>query len=94
MQMSWTHQALSPRRTLTAVTGLAAGALIPPTAAPGTASTQGPALATATAFTNPVIWQDFADIDVIRVGDTYYASASTSPPIAPRNPPPTPQGEL
>ena len=28
-------------------------------------------------FTNPVIWQDFADIDVIRVGDTYYASAST-----------------
>ena len=28
-------------------------------------------------FTNPVIWQDFADVDVIRVGDTFYLSAST-----------------
>uniref|UniRef100_UPI000373E051 family 43 glycosylhydrolase n=1 Tax=Catelliglobosispora koreensis TaxID=129052 RepID=UPI000373E051 len=28
-------------------------------------------------FTNPVAWQDFADIDIIRVGDTYYYSAST-----------------
>ncbi|GAA3454920.1 family 43 glycosylhydrolase [Dactylosporangium matsuzakiense] len=28
-------------------------------------------------FTNPVIWQDFADGDIIRVGDTYYYSAST-----------------
>jgi beta-xylosidase len=28
-------------------------------------------------FNNPVLWQDFADIDVIRVGDTYYYSAST-----------------
>jgi beta-xylosidase len=28
-------------------------------------------------FANPVLWQDFADIDVIRVGDTYYYSAST-----------------
>ncbi|MER7456754.1 family 43 glycosylhydrolase [Micromonospora sp. NPDC126480] len=28
-------------------------------------------------FTNPVIWQDFADVDVIRVGDVYYLSAST-----------------
>ena len=27
--------------------------------------------------TNPVLWQDFADIDVIRVDDTYYYSAST-----------------
>jgi beta-xylosidase len=74
--MSWTRQALR-RRTLTAATGLAAGALLPPTAAPGTASAQGPALSTAEAFTNPVIRQDFADIDVIRVADTYYASAST-----------------
>jgi beta-xylosidase len=31
----------------------------------------------ASTFTNPVIWQDFADIDIIRVGDTYYYSAST-----------------
>jgi beta-xylosidase len=28
-------------------------------------------------YTNPVIWQDFADIDIIRVGDAYYYSAST-----------------
>ncbi|MFC7535123.1 family 43 glycosylhydrolase [Actinoplanes sp. GCM10030250] len=27
-------------------------------------------------FTNPVVWQDFADGDIIRVGDTYYYSAS------------------
>ncbi|MFD5831210.1 family 43 glycosylhydrolase [Lentzea sp. NPDC060358] len=31
----------------------------------------------ATTFTNPVLWQDFADIDIIRVGDAYYYSAST-----------------
>ncbi|WP_260479354.1 family 43 glycosylhydrolase [Kibdelosporangium aridum] len=30
-----------------------------------------------TPYTNPVVWQDFADIDIIRVGDTYYATAST-----------------
>ena len=23
-------------------------------------------------YTNPVVWQDFADVDIIRVGDTYY----------------------
>ncbi len=28
-------------------------------------------------YTNPVIWQDFADVDIIRVGNTYYCSAST-----------------
>jgi beta-xylosidase len=28
-------------------------------------------------FSNPVLWQDFADIDIIRVGDAYYYSAST-----------------
>ncbi|SDJ72318.1 Beta-xylosidase [Actinopolyspora mzabensis] len=28
-------------------------------------------------FSNPVIWQDFADVDIRRVGDTYYYSAST-----------------
>jgi hypothetical protein len=28
-------------------------------------------------FNNPVLWQDFADIDIIRVGDEYYYSAST-----------------
>jgi beta-xylosidase len=29
------------------------------------------------AFSNPVLWQDFADIDIIRVNDAYYYSAST-----------------
>ncbi|WP_031030727.1 glycoside hydrolase 43 family protein [Streptomyces sp. NRRL WC-3725] len=67
MDMSWPQQRLSRRRALTAATGLAAGALLP----------RGAALAAASTYTNPVIWQDFADIDVIRVGDTYYASAST-----------------
>ena len=28
-------------------------------------------------FGNPVVWQDFADGDIIRVGDAYYYSAST-----------------
>lgn len=28
-------------------------------------------------FTNPVLWEDLADIDVIRVDDTFYYSAST-----------------
>ena len=27
-------------------------------------------------FQNPVLWEDLADIDIIRVGDTYYYSAS------------------
>ncbi|WP_318272225.1 cellulose binding domain-containing protein, partial [Microbispora triticiradicis] len=28
-------------------------------------------------YSNPVLWDDLADIDIIRVGDTYYYSAST-----------------
>ncbi|MFI6318829.1 RICIN domain-containing protein [Nonomuraea sp. NPDC050556] len=28
-------------------------------------------------YTNPIVWQDFADGDIIRVGDAYYYSAST-----------------
>jgi beta-xylosidase len=32
---------------------------------------------TPTTYGNPVIWQDFADIDVIRVDNAYYYSAST-----------------
>ncbi|MFN8076818.1 MAG: family 43 glycosylhydrolase [Kineosporiaceae bacterium] len=27
-------------------------------------------------FTNPVLWEDLADLDIVRVGDTYYYSAS------------------
>jgi len=33
--------------------------------------------ATAQQFTNPVLWEDLADLDIFRVGDTYYYSAST-----------------
>jgi beta-xylosidase len=42
-----------------------------------TPSTSTPPAADPATFTNPVVWQDFADGDVIRVGDAYYYSAST-----------------
>jgi beta-xylosidase len=80
--MSWTHHPHSRRRALTTATGLIAAAAVPMTTAPhATASARaaeahGPSAAAAS-YTNPVIWQDFADIDIIRVGDTYYYSAST-----------------
>ncbi|MDQ0963618.1 beta-xylosidase [Streptomyces sp. B4I13] len=77
MHMSWPRHTWSRRRALTAATGLAAGTLLPPVGILGAAPARGADLTTAAAFTNPVIWQDFADIDVIRVGDTFYASAST-----------------
>ncbi|ASW57725.1 RICIN domain-containing protein [Plantactinospora sp. KBS50] len=32
---------------------------------------------TGSQYTNPVVWQDFADGDIIRVGNAYYYSAST-----------------
>jgi len=54
-----------------ACTGTAAPttpATTPPTSPP----TSGPST-----FSNPVVWQDFADGDIIRVGDVYYYSAST-----------------
>ncbi|KAJ0329520.1 hypothetical protein COL5a_004082 [Colletotrichum fioriniae] len=35
------------------------------------------ALAQDATFTNPVLWQDLADLEVIRVNDTYYYTAST-----------------
>ncbi|MFK4265761.1 glycoside hydrolase family 43 protein [Streptomyces milbemycinicus] len=80
--MSWTHHPHSRRRALTTATGLIAATAVPMTTAPGAtassraAEAQGPSAAAAS-YTNPVIWQDFADIDIIRVGDTYYYSAST-----------------
>lgn len=46
----------------------------PPASGPGTSTGVWPPAAT---FSNPVLWEDFADLDIIRVGDTYYASAST-----------------
>ncbi|MEV0646379.1 family 43 glycosylhydrolase [Phytomonospora sp. NPDC050363] len=67
--MSWLDQNTSRRTVL----GIGAGMLAATTA--GAPSTAGPVV-TAN-YANPVIWQDFADIDVIRVGDVFYASAST-----------------
>jgi beta-xylosidase len=48
-----------------------------PTTAPTTGPTTAPPTSAPAAFTNPVVWQDFADGDIIRVGDVYYYSAST-----------------
>ncbi|WP_431907913.1 family 43 glycosylhydrolase [Micromonospora carbonacea] len=45
----------------------------PPTTPPPTTPPPSPS----GSFTNPVLWQDFADIDIFRVGDAYYYSAST-----------------
>ncbi|MFI5797758.1 glycoside hydrolase 43 family protein [Streptomyces sp. NPDC051677] len=67
MDLSCSQQHLGRRRALAAATGLVTGALLPL----ASARAAGPA------YANPVIWQDFADIDVIRVGGAYYASAST-----------------
>ena len=53
----------------------AAGAA-PTSSGSSSASAAAPRPPTGT-FTNPVVWQDFADGDIIRVGDAYYYSAST-----------------
>ncbi|KJK43016.1 glycoside hydrolase [Lentzea aerocolonigenes] len=47
----------------------------PPTTTTTTTTTTTPPQAAS--FKNPVVWQDFADGDIIRVDDTYYYSAST-----------------
>ncbi|MER6138663.1 glycoside hydrolase 43 family protein [Streptomyces sparsogenes] len=79
--MSWLHHQHSRRKALTTATGLLAGAAVP--VASGSHAAASPAGGAATApsaaaqYANPVLWQDFADIDIIRVGDTYYYSAST-----------------
>ncbi|KAF4408499.1 MULTISPECIES: glycoside hydrolase 43 family protein [Streptomyces] len=81
--MSWIHRPHGRRNVLTTAMGLAVAGAVPAAhassgpahpAAPAAAQSSGDALAD---YTNPVIWQDFADIDIIRVGDTYYYSAST-----------------
>jgi beta-xylosidase len=48
------------------------GLMVSPSAQAGTDNVQ-----PAANYTNPVLWQDFADIDILRVDDTYYYSAST-----------------
>ncbi|KAK7062730.1 hypothetical protein VNI00_000218 [Paramarasmius palmivorus] len=47
----------------------------PATTNPPTATTT--SVPQSTSFSNPVLWEDLADLDVTRVGDTYYYSAST-----------------
>jgi beta-xylosidase len=49
----------------------------PPPPGPPPPPPPGPPPPPPAAFNNPVLWQDFADIDIIRVNDTYYYSAST-----------------
>ncbi len=79
--MSWTNHGRSRRQVLATAAGLTAGtapagaAPRAHAAAPPTGTAPGPGIAAA--FADPVIWQDFADIDIIRVGDAYYCSAST-----------------
>lgn len=79
MRMSCARHPFSRRRAPAAATGLTAGAVLPPTGAlrAAAAPAQGSTRAAAGEYTNPLIWQDFVDIDVIHVGNTYYASAST-----------------
>jgi beta-xylosidase len=42
-----------------------------------TPTSAAPTTGTTGTYNNPVVWQDFADGDIIRVGDAYYYSAST-----------------
>jgi len=81
MDMSCTRHQWGRRQALAAVGALVPGSFVPlPGAARGSATsglTQGPAVAASVEYRSPVIWQEFANIDVIRIGATYYASAST-----------------
>jgi beta-xylosidase len=60
-----------------AVIGLVAASLV--AVGPAHAESAGDRAAAPLAgqYTNPVLWEDLADADVFRVGDTYYYSAST-----------------
>ncbi|CAH0023930.1 unnamed protein product [Clonostachys rhizophaga] len=46
-------------------------------AAAASVAMMAPQAAAQDTFTNPVVWQDFADLDIFRVNDTFYYSAST-----------------
>ncbi|MFF1281491.1 family 43 glycosylhydrolase [Streptomyces sp. NPDC058299] len=74
--MSCPEQFWGRRQVLASATGLVTGSLLPLAGASRTAAAA-TAAGAAAPYTNPVIRQDFAGIDVIRVGGTYYASAST-----------------
>jgi beta-xylosidase len=73
--MSSPHHTPSRRAVLATAAGLVGGAAVP--VAASAASSRTGAHALQEQYTNPVIWQDFADVDIIRVDDTYYYSAST-----------------
>ncbi|MGQ4360292.1 family 43 glycosylhydrolase [Streptomyces sp. SAS_272] len=73
--MTYTHHSVSRRTALAVTGGMAAGALSP--LGPANRARAATTDAAAASYPNPVIWQDFADIDIIRVGGTYYCSAST-----------------
>ncbi len=47
------------------------------TGGPSPSSSTGGPWPPSSQFSNPVLWQDLADLDIFRVGDTYYYSAST-----------------
>lgn len=64
---------------MAATAGLVAGATLP---AMGAMRAVAGTTAQQEQFTNPVIWQDFADLEVIRVGDTYYYTGSSGSPLA------------
>ncbi|MBP2328153.1 hypothetical protein JOF56_008538 [Kibdelosporangium banguiense] len=65
---------MSHRRlwALGAAVTVALGLMASPSAQAGAGDVQ-----PAANFTNPILWQDFADIDILRVDNTYYYSAST-----------------
>ncbi|ONK10556.1 glycoside hydrolase 43 family protein [Streptomyces sp. MP131-18] len=75
----------SRRGLIAGASGLGLAAALPTWASANSPASAAPTGADASAagvrpladFTNPVLWQDFADIDVIRVDDTFYYSAST-----------------
>ncbi|MGI5161560.1 family 43 glycosylhydrolase [Microbispora sp. CA-102843] len=56
------------------VTSPSAGPSASPSPSPSPTPSPSPS---STTFSNPVLWEDLADIDVFRVDDTYYYSAST-----------------
>jgi beta-xylosidase len=72
------RSAVAAMLTASVVTASGLVGAAPAAAQPDLAGSAGIADVTPAAdFTNPVVWQDFADIDIVRVNDTYYYSAST-----------------
>ncbi|MEU4449260.1 family 43 glycosylhydrolase [Actinosynnema sp. NPDC050801] len=70
--MSWPEFPMSRRRVLIGGAGVLAGVAAGTALDPST-----PAGAQESTYANPVIWQDFADLEIIRVGADFYMTAST-----------------